>query len=250
MNLLHRDHSEDRTIAPDTGAGIRGRREWKYLLSPRSGLHHDDAILRLCPVLRRTYAPRYICNVYFDTPALQCYADNLGGFPERVKLRIRWYGDFPASDNCTLELKKRRNQITWKSRCALGDLDLQTWSWDEVRLFLIEKSAPSFHRYMNLLCVPTLITRYRRQYYEAVDSGVRVTVDSDLCFVDQRNRSIPNFIFNIYRFDSPLLELKFPLADRVQAQSLVKALNLRRTRFSKYSVGMECVSSRSQRRYM
>ncbi len=250
MNLPHRSLRESQTTTPDAGVVVHGRREWKYLLPLCTGLHYDNAILRLCPALRPAYPPRYICNVYFDTPALQCYADNLGGFPERVKVRIRWYGELLASDDCTLELKKRRNQFTWKTSCALGDLELQTWSWDEVRQFLIEKSAPSFHRYIDTICIPTLITRYRRQYYEAIDSNIRVTIDSDLVFVDQRNRSAPNFTFNPYRFNSPLLELKFPLAARTHALGIVKSLNLRRTRFSKYSVGMECVSSRSQRRYI
>jgi SPX domain protein involved in polyphosphate accumulation len=249
MSPTHQSLSDDRAINPQELAGMPGRREWKYIIPPRSGLHRDDAILRLCPLLRRTYPSRYICNVYFDTPALKCYADNLNGISERTKVRIRWYGDLNIAENCTLELKKRRNQYTWKSSCPMSDMDLQKWDWDEVRQFLLKNTTLSFQRYTNLICVPTLITRYRRQYYEVVNSNVRVTIDSELEFLDQRNRAAPNLVFNSYNFRSPLLELKFPLAERAQAISLTNTLNLRRTRFSKYSVGMECVSSRSQRDY-
>src|SRR5262245_66548315 len=51
------------------------------------------AVIRLHPAFfREIYHARYVNNIYFDTPSLDHYQDNVRGVPNRVKCRIRWYG--------------------------------------------------------------------------------------------------------------------------------------------------------------
>jgi len=64
--------------------------------------HHPAMFSELFP-------PRYINNIYFDSPLLSNYYDNVDGGPERKKARFRWYPDpFPRVEDLFLDLKIKK----------------------------------------------------------------------------------------------------------------------------------------------
>ena len=70
------------------------RFERKYHIQDLN-LHEVEMWVRRSPCLfRECFPPRYINNIYFDTPELDNYHENLGGQAARTKLRLRWYGDY------------------------------------------------------------------------------------------------------------------------------------------------------------
>ena len=96
------------------------RYERKYKVSD---LNHHVILqsIRMHPVgLRKIYPDRQINNIYFDTPDLNNYFDNIDGNMDRMKIRIRWYGDcFKYIDKPVLELKIKRGLLGKKIKCFM-----------------------------------------------------------------------------------------------------------------------------------
>ena len=88
---------------------------WRYelkLVAPA----HALASLRLClqqhpESFRRQHEARQVNSLYFDTPHLGAYLDNLLGSNSRHKLRLRWYGPQHTLIKGHLELKRKRNML-------------------------------------------------------------------------------------------------------------------------------------------
>ena len=59
------------------------------------------------------YHQRHINNIYFDTINLNNLSANVDGFSNRIKIRIRWYGDlFGRIKKPVLELKIKKMNIS------------------------------------------------------------------------------------------------------------------------------------------
>lgn len=226
-----------------------GRRELKYIIPRRSGLFEDRAITRLCPTLRQSYDPRMVCNLYLDTPSLSCFGDNLSGVSNRFKLRVRWYGKAENPINPRMERKIRSNQLSWKESCPLPEIDFDM-RWTEMFRILQGAITPNLREWFLACRQPVLLNCYRRQYYESSDGNVRVTVDTGIRFYDQRFAAKPNIHLRDYRLDTPVLELKFAPQYRQIALRTIRPLRLRQSRFSKYSIGVECLLSRGRDQYL
>ena len=65
-------------------------------------------------MFRRTYPKRKINSIYFDCENLKNVWDNINGFGNRVKIRLRWYNDLQNKE-VFLEEKKKINLMTVKN---------------------------------------------------------------------------------------------------------------------------------------
>ena len=91
----------------------------------------------------------------------------------------------------------------------------------------------------DLYSEPVLITGYRRRYFVSVDGRVRVTFDTSHRVLDQRGRPRANLRLEA-RAPSPLVvEVKFGYRDLEAGREAIRALPLRVTRNSKYTIGIE-----------
>ena len=72
-----------------------------------------EALVKNNPLMfSEIYHPRYINNIYYDTPLLNNYYDNLDGNFNRNKVRIRWYGDLTGHKiNSNLEIKIKKGEL-------------------------------------------------------------------------------------------------------------------------------------------
>src|SRR5437879_6346363 len=43
-------------------------------------------------MFREVYPPRFVNNIYLDSPGRSDYHDHVAGVPNRSKTRVRWYG--------------------------------------------------------------------------------------------------------------------------------------------------------------
>ena len=72
------------------------------------------------------YEPRWNNTIYYDTENLSSAEDNLSGYSDRVKYRVRWYGDNLISQKLNIEYKIKKNKLSYKkifkSNLKLNDL--------------------------------------------------------------------------------------------------------------------------------
>jgi hypothetical protein len=218
------------------------RQEIKCILEPG----RDAALARwiaLHPAaFREAYPERRVNNLYFDSLDLGCFGENLSGVSSRTKCRLRWYGDGVTARRATLEFKGRRNLSGSKRRhevefrTELGDL-----TFEEIlrttALGLPEAERARFDGMVGAV----LLNHYRRRYFVSFDGRVRVTVDRDLAFYDQRSRPGPDTRFRVNSPDVIVFECKYASKDDAQTRKAISDLPARVTRCSKYALGVQWI---------
>ncbi len=215
------------------------RYERKFVTS-ELGVAETEALLRFHPALfREAYRPRWVNNVYLDTPSLEHYHANVRGVARRVKCRIRWYGS-PRGPIArpVLELKRKQGLVGSKESHPLLPFDLEE-DFDPRLLFAKSELPAPLQCDLSVLRT-VLINRYRRRYFVSRDGIYRITVDSDLGYrgVAEGVRHFHGWIGNDGRV---IIELKFGLGHEDGASRVANRFPFRVTRSSKYVVGVEAL---------
>ncbi|MCA8955710.1 MAG: VTC domain-containing protein [Planctomycetes bacterium] len=205
--------------------------------------HHAgtiDAWLAAHPdAFRSTFAPRRVNNVYFDTPDLQAFAENLAGVSRRCKVRLRWYGADDLPERGTLELKHKHGTLGWKDSFAIEAPYVSGDSWADVHRRIRAQLPRDVRREFDEHPRATLLNRYHRRYLESADRVLRVTLDTDQQMFDQTRARSPNLRRRSHIPDVHVLELKCEAEDRRRAVRALASCPVRVTRFSKYAIGVE-----------
>jgi len=147
------------------------RHEKKYRISDARPMEVKQVLVAHPASFRTAFPDRYINSIYFDSSDLSSFQQNQDGLSERLKYRIRWYGeDMIKATNPQLEIKIRNNEFGKKEFVALPDFDLQNVSD-------IEAIA---NKYIPVELMPKVITRYKRSYYISQNQLLRATVDNSV----------------------------------------------------------------------
>jgi hypothetical protein len=228
-----------------TGAvtAIRYERKW---VPPGFSLAEVLAMVRRHPAaFRPAFPERQVNNVYLDTPELNHYHDHISGASERMKVRLRWYGEFSTSGSeVVLELKRKRGWASWKESFPLPGIRLADalnrahlpGGWNVSCL-------PDSLRLRLRSLRPAVANHYRRHYFQTPAGGIRLTVDSHLGFF---GFEAPNH--GLRRLNHTglalVVELKY-LADQAdQAAEIVNRFPFRLCRCSKYVLGIQQLDGR------
>ena len=116
-------------------------------------------------LLQKSYPDRFINNIYFDTYDFQSYSDNIEGAHDRVKLRIRWYGElFQKNINPVLEYKIKKGFVGTKHSYPLASMDFnrdftKSDLWDVIR----RSDLPDKVRLDITKLTPLLVNRYKKK---------------------------------------------------------------------------------------
>ena len=88
------------------------RYERKFIVE-RLGDAQIRSLVQLHPAMFvMPYPPRWVNNIYLDTPELANYVDNVDGAVDRRKVRLRWYhGLFEPASQAMLEFKIKRGLV-------------------------------------------------------------------------------------------------------------------------------------------
>jgi hypothetical protein len=199
------------------------------------------ALVRHHPALfRAAFPPRWINNLYFDTPGLRHFHEHINGAANRVKTRIRWYGPLRgAIPRPVLERKLKRGMVSGKRGYPLPPFALNGHlPRTEIARALTEASLPDELRWHLQGLQPSLVNRYHRLYFVSANGHLRLTVDTDLEFYDARSAT---GILTRLRIHPPrvIIELKYAPACTEEAAIAANALSLRVVRCSKYVLGIE-----------
>jgi len=205
--------------------------------------HHElEQWIRMNPAgFRTSYPPRWVNNVYFDTPDLLAFAENLSGASARSKVRLRWYGETFAPMQTKLEVKRRRNTFGWKHIYPAGPVDLNRGGWSVIRRSLRRALPPEGRAWLDAHPQPVLLNRYHRQYFESPAGKLRATLDWRQQVWDQRLKNTPNLRNRSNLPDTLVVEIKFQREnDRLGAHA-IDGIPIRVSRNSKYVIGVESI---------
>jgi len=177
-------------------------------------------------MLRKTFLSRKVNTIYFDTQSHKDIWDNINGFGNRKKLRIRWYNEIDNSD-VFFEEKKKVNFVTFKDVKKIGKFK----DYSELIKFL--KSEKFFNSHFinknksNL--VKTIFIQYQRNYFELPNKKLRLTMDENLKIFN----NYPNRYLNS---SDTIIELKYKLHDSKFVNNFINfhRLNNRNKKYSKY----------------
>ena len=220
-------------------AGIELRYELK-LVSDEAAYPELRMALRLDRAgIRTLYPERIVQTLYLDTTYGKLLEENLGGLSAREKLRLRWYGPSSERVHSSLERKCRENSLGWKEIAPVaGELEL---AGRERRPFMLDLLSRLDARWQARLAgyEPAQWVRYRRQYLTTADRRVRLTLDRELFFSDQRRMGR---LSDSEPTPSPrvlVIELKCSPEDHDVARDLVSRLPLPIGRCSKFVLAAE-----------
>jgi hypothetical protein len=218
---------------------LEKRYERKYttkVLSPSE----TELVIMLHPALfSEKFPPRFINNIYFDTPDFKDYQDSVQGVSDRRKIRIRWYGESKEHiEHAQLELKYKNGTLVSKERYPLisfnrGDIqDADKWQnilkRSEIPASIIIEIQDRSHVVLN---------RYHRKYFLTPDDKFRITFDSNMeshmiGWFNKNSRSLPS--------DDLIIELKYGLEADLDVGRIARFLPFTLGKNSKYLGAVEC----------
>ena len=161
--------------------------------------------------------------------------ENIEGVSERTKVRIRWYGDMGEKvTNPVLEFKRKYGLLGVKDKYAINGFNLTEVNDAKFLHNIIEHkiNEDQWHQLFSLR--PTLINRYRRQYYVSFDKKFRITLDRNLEYY------LPA-LSQTRKFRDPIgtiMELKYSHENEEVASLITQQFPFRLSKSSKYVRGI------------
>ena len=176
---------------------------------------------------KKAFPSRFINNIYLDTYNYKNYNDNINGEQMRKKTRIRWYGDLLGKVNPSLEVKERSGSLIKKTVQNFPSFHLDKNHASE-ELHQILKSY-----FKNTNQIPTIINRYRREYFISKDNRFRITLDDCQLISNPKNIKFLKRLNPIH--EKVIVEIKFSPEFFKYLNDITNDLNLRLIKNSKYS---------------
>lgn len=216
------------------------RYERKFLIVDYS--YRDvEHLIKLHPsCFTEIFHQRQVNNIYFDTLGMNAYYDNIEGEKNRVKVRIRWYGDtFGNIQSPVLEYKIKKGLLGNKDSHKLNSFILdESFNKKQIVNALNTDSIPLVVKNELLSLKPTLLNSYTRKYFLSVDKKFRLTIDHNLSYF-KIGYTENTFLNKVEDKKSTVLELKYDKDDELEAKQVGEIFPFMLTKNSKYLQGLE-----------
>ena len=215
------------------------RRELKFIVSEYS----EDSIISLIKshpiILSEIYKERKINNIYFDTIDFKNFSDNVIGLSNRLKIRIRWYGEtFTTIKNPILEFKIKNGLVGQKEYFELEQFNTNEYiTSKEIYNELMKNKTSVFAKQKLLLTKPVLINNYLRRYFISSCKKFRVTFDKNLnfySFLGKKRRLI--------KTKQNILEIKYDKNEMINSGKITNYFPFRLSKSSKYVTGINLLT--------
>ena len=200
-----------------------------------------EHLLRMHPAFfSEIYWERQINNIYFDTPALTYYFDNVAGKSERRKVRIRWYGNGNGQVlKPVLEFKIKSGQLGRKASFDLVPFNINDHLGFDYFQRLFEKSELPQDIIEELKGLrPSLLNNYCRKYYRSADKRFRFTIDFNLRYFAY-SPSVFSIGLGKRELKNTILELKYDEEHDSEAMNITQSIPFRLNKSSKYVNGID-----------
>ncbi len=218
------------------------RYERKFLITGYS--HRDvEQMVKFHPAcFSELFHERVVNNIYFDTAGLTHYFDNVEGSPERLKVRIRWYGDtFGPIQKPVLEYKIKKGLLGRKESFVLQPFKLTNdFTEMEIAMAVSDEAIPVSVKNEMRSLKPTLLNSYTRRYYLSADKNYRITVDHHLTYyrIGVHGNTFTNKSVD---YNTTVLELKYDSSLEDESKLIANQFPFPLTKSSKYLQGLERV---------
>ena len=218
------------------------RFERKFFVSNKEGKDLVCMLKQHPAAFKEIYHPRKVSSIYFDTPQMRYYQDNVDGVAERIKVRLRWYGAlFGEVKASALEWKVRRGNLIGKSTLSGPSFYLDKNISEKKIQGLLEASDIPLQTKLFLKGMkPVLINSYQRRYFLSADRHNRVTLDTGI-EVYRLFAHFNHFLFRRKDNRNCILELKYAATEDRGADQITEHFPYRLTKNSKYAKGIEAL---------
>lgn len=232
------------------------RFEFKYWLSPAQLSQFVAESAMFLKPDDHAEGGQYNTSLYLDSPRLDFARLHMEKAPDRLKLRIRVYGQ-PPREPAFVELKRKAKSVTLKQRAVVPLAAIPSLLQGTMPANLTLSSAEqhrTLSQFLYLMQVyraePQLLIGARRQAFASRDAseGLRLTFDQDICYQPAGGPSLfgsPSAWINlcgVSTYAAPattLMEIKFRSRAPGWLGDLIQRCELRRTRFSKYIAAVQ-----------
>lgn len=209
------------------------RYERKYLTEDYLASQLENFIKTSSSLFKPIYYKRRVWSMYFDTPDLSYFQQNLIGDQHRKKVRVRWYEHDKKLSPIQLEMKTRVGEMLKKDVYKL-DKKINDLSIKKLQKYLSQWLKLTAKESYSLS--PIMVNSYQRQYFSSNKLLIRLTIDDDLRFQsakDYLRQRLEN------KLDATILEAKYQLKQDNRLGNLLKDLPLRLSKSSKYMMGVQ-----------
>jgi len=173
----------------------------------------------------KKYPQRLISSIYFDTDNLDMFNNSVEGNVPRKKIRIRAYNqDCLSSNNINLEKKITSPEGRYKESQKIDLKNLKNY---------IKKGIYDFQYG---ICKPKLKVNYFRNYYSV--KNVMVTLDKKITYF-----RVNSFFEKSICVNEPEIAVEIKSSSGHSIEYFYKNFPFQRTRFSKYTRGIEAIKS-------
>ena len=194
-------------------------------------------IIKLHPaIFREIYHERTVNSLYFDNNALDFYQYNVQGSQERLKIRLRWYGDLKQALNPNLEFKIKNGLLGKKEIIPCQNFNASADLPKINKLLIGKDNSHLLIKYKMQNLKPVLLVSYKRRYFQSADQQYRLTIDRDLNFYQVKNNHIA--WKSKLQMNVNILELKYDRRNDASADQISSFFPFRMTKSSKYVLGM------------
>ena len=203
------------------------RIEKKFVFLPGDKRKIDQ--LKIEGFFKKIYFNRRVNSIYFDTIDLNCLWDNINGFSNRNKFRVRWYDNIQNSE-VFFEKKNKINQTTQKIKISLGKFKNE----DDLNSFLKSNDfVNAILKITSLNLVQVLNVSYNRDYFIDTENKLRITFDQK---ITTHQNSEGKFYKNFADVSNNILEFKYANENSKYVRKKMYDLNfnVRNQKFSKY----------------
>jgi len=203
------------------------RIEKKFVFLPGDKKKID--LLKIEGFFKKIYFNRRVNSIYYDTIDLNCLWDNINGYSNRNKYRVRWYDKIQNSE-VFFEKKTKINQTTQKIRVSLGKFK------DNESLNNFLKTNEFNNKIFDITTlnlVRVLNVSYDRDYYICTENKLRITFDQK---ITTHQNSNGKFFKNFVDLNNNILEFKYlnENSEYVRNKMYNLNFNVRNQKFSKY----------------
>ena len=175
---------------------------------------------------KKVFPDRIVNSIYFDTFDYKSVWDNINGYSDRSKIRLRWYNKINNS-NVYIEKKNKVNFTTIKKIEILGKFK----NYSDLNSF-IEKDKlinSNFFNEQKINMKKVLYVKYNRSYYQELKKRLRITIDKKITIY-------PKYPSQKILLNKTILETKFERSNFYFCNQFINENNLnnRNQKFSKY----------------
>lgn len=216
------------------------RYERKFLISQMSP-EEIEGIIHIHPALfSEIYHQRTVNNIYLDHPNMNCYLDAVNGNEERVKIRVRWYGDaFGQINHPVLEFKMKKGLVGTKKIYPLDNFLIdQDFQLNTIKEIITRSTIPEILKKDLCSLTFSFINRYQRKYFQSANRHYRITIDSKIEFYSL-GRNFNPFLHSSIDTKNVVLEIKYHNTHDDFVKTIAQHLPFRMTKNSKYVNGID-----------